>query len=68
MCMPSTPKVTPAPVAEKIAAPTYADASVQKAGANERRRMAGLSSQDIKTSYQGLSDEPNVKKKQLLGQ
>ena len=67
MCVPSTPNVTPAKT-ETIPAPTYADASVQKAGANERRRMAGLSSQDIKTSYQGLSDEPDVKKKQLLGQ
>ena len=67
MCMPSTPKTTPVKT-ETIPAPTYADASVQKAGSNERRRMAGLSSQDIKTSYQGLSDEPNTNKKQLLGQ
>ena len=67
MCTPSTPSTTPAKT-ETIPAPTYADASVQKAGANERRRMAGLSAQDIKTSYQGLSDEPSTKKKQLLGE
>ena len=67
MCTPSIPNTTPAKT-ETIPAPTYADASVQKAGANERKRMAGLSSQDIKTSYQGLSDEPDIKKKQLLGQ
>lgn len=68
MCStPSTAPSVPATPAETIASPTYADASVQKAGANERKRMAGLSTQDIKTSVLGLSDEANTQKKEVLG-
>ena len=67
MCGLSTPKNTPTPTPETIIAPTVADANVQKAGANERKRVAGLANQDVKTSMVGLSDVANTNKKTVLG-
>ena len=67
MC--STPKMPAVQKAseEQIAAPTYADAAVTKAGANTRNKTASLAGRDIRTSSRGLADAPQNKKKQLLG-
>ena len=48
-----------------IAAPTYADASVQKAGANTRQQGAALFNENIKTSALGLTDSATTKKTKL---
>ena len=68
MC--STPKMPAVQKAseEQIAAPTYADAAVTKAGANTRNKTAALAGRDTKTSPRGLGDTANVKKKELLGE
>lgn len=65
MC--STPKM---PVIQQsnepaIAAPTYADAAVQKAGANARRQGMALLNENIKTSALGLTDGATLKKTKL---
>lgn len=54
------------PEAAKI--PTQANASVQKAGTEERRAVAALGGYNIRTSSQGLGGVPNTAKKKLLGQ
>ena len=50
-----------------IAAPTYADAEVTKAGATQRQKQSRLAGRDIKTSARGLSDSASTTKKSLLG-
>ena len=65
MC--STPKM---PTVKKsvepaIAAPTYADASVQKAGANVRRQGGALLNENIRTSALGLAESATTKKTKL---
>ena len=68
MC--STPKMpsadtTPAPT---LATPTAADASVTKAGATTRSKVASLQNRNIKTSARGLDDDAKTEKKGLLGE
>ena len=67
MC--SSPKVptysAPTTQTEPIATPTYADASVQKAGANTRRQGAALARRNIKTTALGLTEDANTKKNKL---
>ena len=53
---------------EKIATPTIADASVQKAGSDARRQASASANQNIKTSANGLNDFANTNKKKLLGE
>lgn len=53
---------------ETIATPTYADASVTKAGAKTRQKTVGLAGRDIKTSPRGLGDDAVTTKKDVLGQ
>ena len=53
---------------ETIATPTYADASVTKAGAKTRQKTAGLAGRDIKTSLRGLGDDAVAPRKDVLGQ
>ena len=65
MCTtPHTPTYTPVQT-EPVKTPTYADASVQKAGNTTRRQAIGLSNSTIKTSALGLGDNPSVKKTKL---
>lgn len=65
MCStPKTPKYT-STVSEPIATPTYADATVQKAGANTRRQGAALANRNVKTTALGLTEEANTKKNKL---
>ena len=65
MC--STPKMptVKSSTAPTIAAPTYADAAVQKAGANTRRQGAALFNENIRTSALGLADDAATKKTKL---
>ena len=67
MCLtPKTTTYTYTPVqTEPVKTPTYADASVQKAGDTARRQARGLSDATIKTSVLGLGDSPTVKKTKL---
>lgn len=67
MCTPKTPSVQTPPVTEPVAVPTYADASVQKAGANTRQQTSALTNRNIKTTALGLTDDAATKKKTLLG-
>lgn len=55
------------PATPPLKVPTQADASVQKAGQDERRRLAALGS-NITTSSRGLGGAANTTKKTLLGQ
>lgn len=68
MC--SSPKIPPpAKPPEPIAMPKQADASVQKAGADARKKTTSLARNDIKTSSRGLGlGELNLEKKKYLGQ
>ena len=65
MC--STPKIPTIQTSKEpaIAAPTLADAAVQKAGANTRRQSAALFNENIRTSALGLTDSAAVKKTKL---
>lgn len=66
MC--SVPKIpTTKQTVQPQVAPTYADASISKASVNTRNKAAALAGRDIKTTSRGLSDDANVKKKNLLG-
>ena len=53
MCSPKAPKVEPVKQ-ETIAAPTIADASVQRAGSAQKNKTAALAKKDIKTTARGL--------------
>lgn len=66
MC--SKPKIPSVPKAEVIKTAVRADASVQKANANNRSGSRGLISENIKTSNNGLADEFSASKKKLLGE
>ena len=67
MCStPSMPKVE-TNNQEDIAAPTYADAKVTKAGADTKERTRALSARNIKTSSRGLGSESETEKSKLLG-
>lgn len=70
MC--STPKTpstdTIAPEPEPIAAPTQADAKVQKAAISTRNQQAAKANPNIKTTELGVTDEAVTKKKTLLGE
>ena len=68
MCSPSSHPAPVAPVAEPIAAPTYADADVQKAGENTRRQQAAVADANVKTSANGITEKAVTKKKTLLGE
>lgn len=65
MC--STPKMPSVQTSNEpsIAAPTYADATVQKAGASTRKQGAALFNRNIRTSALGLSDDAMTKKTKL---
>jgi len=70
MC--STPSI-PSPTSsssntEKVASPTYADASVSKATTNTRNKTAALAGRDTKTTARGLGDNATTQKKELLGE
>ena len=67
MCFtPKTTTYTYTPTqTEPVKTPTYADASVQKAGETARRQARGLSETNIKTSVLGLGDSPTIKKTKL---
>ena len=67
MC--STPKYTPVQVdTEVIKNATQADASVQKANVQNRIGYKNLSSQNIKTTNNGVEEEVMSSKKKLLGE
>ena len=66
MC--STPSIPATTITETIATPTAADASVTKAGADKRAKVAQNAGRDIKTSVRGELEEANTKKKKLLGE
>ena len=68
MCAPSTPTPAAAPVQEPIATPTYADAGVQKAGANQRGQQASRANRNIRSSQLGVTEEATTQKKTLLGE
>lgn len=67
MC--SIPSTSTPPKAETkdIAAPTYADAQVTKAGADQKQKQKNLAGRDIKTTARGLSSNADTQKKELLG-
>ncbi len=67
MCSPKAPKVEPVKQ-ETIAAPTIADASVQRAGSAQKNKTAALAKKDIKTTARGLGDPVITEKKRLLGE
>lgn len=70
MC--STPKApstaTSTVATEPIATPTYADATVQKAGVNTRQQTAALTNRNVKTTALGITEDAKTKKKTLLGE
>lgn len=68
MCTPNAPKTTTTAASEPIATPTYADASVQKAGTNTRQQTAALTNKNIKTTALGITEDATTKKKTLLGE
>ena len=73
MCSPKTPApAAPAPAAtveqEPIAAPTYADAEVQKAGANTRQQQAATANRNVRSTALGVTEDAATKKKNLLGE
>ena len=53
---------------EIIKSAVRADASVQKANAENRGNNRGVISENIKTTNSGLNDEISVSKKKLLGE
>lgn len=67
MCSPKAPKVQPVKE-ETIAAPTVADASVQRAGNIQKNKTAALAKKNIKTTARGLGDPAVTEKKRLLGE
>lgn len=67
MCStPKYPSVTT--TTEVIKAATQADASVQKANAQNRTGVKGLVSENIRTSNNGVEEEVISSKKKLLGE
>lgn len=68
MC--STPKIpqVDTTVQDPVAAPTIADASVEKAASNTRNQQAALSNRNVKSTALGVLDEAETKKKILLGE
>ena len=67
MC--STPKYpTVVDKTEVIKAATQADASTQKANAQNRAGVRGLVSENIRTTNKGLDDDIETSKKKLLGE
>ena len=67
MC--STPKYpTVVDKTEVIKAATQADASTQKANAQNRTGVRGLVSENIRTTNKGLDDDIETSKKKLLGE
>lgn len=68
MCSPSTPSAAAAPVQEPIATPTYADASVEKAGSNTRQQKAALANRNVRSTALGVTEDATTKKKTLLGE
>ena len=67
MCStPSIPQISTVKADEAaVATPTYADANVQKAGANTRQQTAALSNRNVKTSSNGVLDAANIRKLSL---
>ena len=68
MCSPSTPSVAATTATEPIAAPTYADADVQKAGVNTRQQKAATTNRNIKSTALGVLEDAKTSKKTLLGE
>ena len=66
MCL--STKIERVKESEKIKAPTSADASLQKSTAENRRVQSALSSENIRTTNNGLENEVSVSKKKLLGE
>ena len=53
---------------QNVSTPTYADASVTKTSDTQRRKIAGLSSRNIKTSARGVQEDAVTQKRKLLGE
>lgn len=53
---------------QNVSTPTYADASVTKTSDTQRRKIAGLSSRNIKTSSRGVQEDASTQKRKLLGE
>lgn len=53
---------------QNVSTPTYADASVTKTSDTQRRKIAGLSSRNIKTSTRGVQEDAVTQKRKLLGE
>ena len=69
MCSPKTPAPAAAPAAaEPVAAPTYADAEVQKAGEVTRQQQQAQTNRNIKSTALGVTEDAATKKKTLLGE
>ncbi len=66
MC--STPKYPAVEKTEVIKAAVQADASVQKANAQNRSGIKGLVSENIKTTNNGIEEDLQSSKKKLLGE
>ena len=67
MCSPKTPAPAAA-AAEPVAAPTYADAEVQKAGEVTRQQQQAQVNRNIKSTALGVTEDAATKKKTLLGE
>jgi hypothetical protein len=67
MCAPSVPSVATTKT-DPVAAPTYADADVQKAGANTRQQKAATINRNIKSTALGVLEDASTSKKTLLGE
>ena len=68
MCSPETPAPAATVEQEPIAAPTYADAEVQKAGANTRQQQAATVNRNVRSTALGVTEDAATKKKNLLGE
>ena len=73
MCTPKSPQVQYVPQyiqapQQTVAAPTIADAKVQKTGNTQRSKTAALSKNNIRTSARGRGEEATTTKKRLLGE
>lgn len=68
MCSPKIPKMSTPEVSEPIAAPTQADAKVQKKGADSRQRAAAANNRNVKTNTLGDTSTAETQKKNLLGE
>ena len=66
MC--TKPKYSTPKPPEVIKQATQADASAQKANAENRTGVKTLISQDVKTTNNGLEEEVQTSKKKLLGE